>query len=521
MPPNRLDTVLRAALSRGPAKLRSDAELLARFVDSRDQTAFEVLIERHMPGVRAACRGWLRSAADIDDAAQATFLILVQRAGSIREQAALGGWLYRVATNVARRLRRSKKDSQPLPDDVPGGEPAQPDDSLELLAAEVARLPEKYRLPVQLCYFGGLTTAEASDRLGCPKGTVLTRLAWARERLKKSLAGRGLSATLPGAALQAVGRQWMDSTVRAGLGLLAGSSPALVGVSRQTVSLIEGVIRNMVWNKAKYVLLVVALALGGSGFGLHHWVTASDDSRVGRQSQRQEGREAAPKAVAADLGEDKADQQEKKAKAPAEARPGRRREAVIRLPLGTFVKDVEAAPYGSGRITWTYEEDRVLGRIEVSVMGVEVELSTEAEFSLSSNGAIYGLLTGVKLEHVRLPAGEEFAELQPFLGLWSAVEPLFSEMLLDLPFSYRFRLQGDRLVITNFRMLLAGPNPLGKAGGLVAGEGGAVLIGFQALGTAFEGTYAMDDGKEKPAPVRSKIFLKPGDKKMKLPSFRR
>ena len=117
MPPDRLDTVLRAALSRGPANLRSDAELLARFVDSRDQTAFEVLIERHMPGVRAACRGWLRSPADIDDAAQATFLILVQRAASIRERAALGGWLYRVATNVARRLRRSKKDSRPLPPD--------------------------------------------------------------------------------------------------------------------------------------------------------------------------------------------------------------------------------------------------------------------------------------------------------------------------------------------------------------------------------------------------------------------
>jgi hypothetical protein len=157
-------------------------------------------------------------------------------------------------------------------------------------------------------------------------------------------------------------------------------------------------------------------------------------------------------------------------------------------------------------------------------MGVEVELATEAEFSLSSNGTLYGLLTSVKLNHVRLPAGGEFAEIQPYIGLWSVVEPIFSEMLLDLPFSYRFRLHGDRLVITNFRMLLAGPNPLGKAGGLVGGGGDgafAVMAGFQALGTAFEGTYALDDGKEK-APARPKSFLKPGDKKPKgMPNFRR
>ena len=220
------------------------------------------------------------------------------------------------------------------------------------------------------------------------------------------------------------------------------------------------------------------------------------------------------------------DPAEKKAKNAVEARPGRRREAVIRLPVGTFVKDVEAAPYGSGRVTWTYEEDRVLGLIEASVMGFEVELATEAEYSLSSNGTIYGLLTGVKLNHLRLPASEEFSEIQPFVGLWSVVEPLFSEMLVDLPFSYRFRVHGDRLVITNFRILLAGPNPLGKLGGLSFGKPGndawAVVAGFQALGTAFEGTYATDDGKEKPAPVRSKTFGKPGDKKTKsLPGSRR
>src|SRR5262249_45494193 len=156
--------------------------LLARFLDERDESAFEALLLRHTAGVRAVCRGWLRSAADIDDAAQATFLVLVQRAGSIRDRAALGRWLYGVAANVARRLRQRRGRPRPLPPEVPGPEPVAHDDLGELLAEEVSRLPEKYRLPVQLCYAAGLTTAEAARRLGCPKGTVLTRLAWARQR---------------------------------------------------------------------------------------------------------------------------------------------------------------------------------------------------------------------------------------------------------------------------------------------------------------------------------------------------
>jgi hypothetical protein len=175
------------------------------------------------------------------------------------------------------------------------------------------------------------------------------------------------------------------------------------------------------------------------------------------------------------------------------------------LPLGTFSKEVEAAPYGHGRLTWTYEEDRVVGLIEASVMGGEIELATEAEYSLSSNGTIYGIITSVRLNHLRLPDGEEFAELKPFLGLWSAVEPLVNEVLMDMPFSYQFRVQGDRLILSNFRILLAGPNPLGKLGGLVAGEVGVVLVAFQALGVALEGTYTSSEGQEK-APLKKRSY---------------
>jgi RNA polymerase sigma factor (sigma-70 family) len=512
MPPARLDSMLEAAIGFLRLDPRSDAELLARFLDHRDEAAFEALVVRHTPAVRAACRGWLRSPADVDDAAQATFLVLVERARSIRNRAAVGGWLYRVAANVARRLRQQQKTSCPVPEHVPGREPAPYDDLRDLLAEEVARLPEKYRLPVQLCYAAGLTTAEAAQRLGWPKGTVLTRLAWARERLHKCLTRRGLApavlAGLAGTAAPAVSAKWVHVTARAAKGLLAGESPATQGVSERTVSLTEGVVRAMLFDRLKYLVLAALVAVGLAGFGIRHWASASNGP--GNGSEAKEKPSADP--LVGPGG--------KEAAKPDEARPaatGRRREAVIRLPTGTFVKEVDASPYGSGRLTWTYEDERVLGLIEGSVMGVEVELATEAEYSLSSNGTIYGIITSVRLNHLRLPDGEQFAQLKPFVGLWPAVEPLVLEVLIDLPFSYHFRMQGDHLVISNFRMLLSGPNPLGKLGVAALGNNNNnnkealwLIAGCQGLGTAIEGTYTTPDAKEKPASNKRLFFRKPG-----------
>src|SRR3954465_5427264 len=114
MPSARLELVLAAAANGHRRDSRSDADLLTNFLHHQDETAFEVLLVRHTPAVRATCRGWLRSAADIDDATQATFLVVVQRGGSIRNRALLGRWLSRVAANVARRLRGQRRSAQPL-----------------------------------------------------------------------------------------------------------------------------------------------------------------------------------------------------------------------------------------------------------------------------------------------------------------------------------------------------------------------------------------------------------------------
>jgi hypothetical protein len=197
----------------------------------------------------------------------------------------------------------------------------------------------------------------------------------------------------------------------------------------------------------------------------------------------------------------------------AKPAPGRRREAVIKVPAGTFVKDVDAGEYGSGRIKWTFEDDKVFGTIEASVMGVEVELRTEAEFSLSSSGTIYGIVTGFELAHLKFGALGKLDELGAYAKFVKLAEPLVNEMLIDLPFSYQFRLSGDKLTILNYRALLAGPNPLGKLGGLAGGEAFAAVAYFQALGMAVEGTYTAGDPEPRDKAKVKPIVRKPTVKK--------
>jgi hypothetical protein len=258
----------------------------------------------------------------------------------------------------------------------------------------------------------------------------------------------------------------------------------------------------MTWKNLRALAAAAMLATGLIGFVVGQWASADPTG-----PPRKPAAPAATDAVDAALPT----QLPKEAKADdAKPAPGRRREAVIRLPLGTFVKEFEAQPYGSGRVIWEYQEDRVLGRIEASVLGVEVELLTEAEISLSANGTIYGILTAVKVTHVHVPEGQEFAGLKPYAGLWPLVEPLVADLTTDLPFSYQCRVSGDRLSIHNFRMLLAGPNPLGKVA--LAGELDQIrqpLMYFQAIAIAVEGSYTAADAKEKAPPKARPTFKKP------------
>jgi RNA polymerase sigma factor (sigma-70 family) len=216
----------------------SDAELLARFVRAGDQTAFELLVWRHGPMVLGACRRILRDVHLAEDAFQAAFLILARKAGSVRS-ACVAGWLHRVARRVAVRAARPRKRIEPLTAD-PLDRPA-PDAELRVvLDAEIDRLPERFRLPVVLCYLDGRTTEDAARLLGVPRGTVLSRLATARQRHAARLTRRGV--TLPAGGLFGVGwaagetvsAEQVGECVSAAMAFVAGGAGA--GVAFQLAS---------------------------------------------------------------------------------------------------------------------------------------------------------------------------------------------------------------------------------------------------------------------------------------------
>jgi len=184
----------------------SDGSLLERYLtgDEADaQAAFQALVIRHGPMVLGICRHVLAEEHDAEDAFQATFLVLAQKGGSIRNRTVLAGWLHEVAHRIAIKarvgvVRRRSLERQAMAMSPPAIEPDNQDDTAAwnelrpVLHAEVDRLPEKYRLPVILCYLEGKTNEEVAQLLRWPVGTVKGRLSRARDLLRSRLMRKGL-----------------------------------------------------------------------------------------------------------------------------------------------------------------------------------------------------------------------------------------------------------------------------------------------------------------------------------------
>ena len=236
------------------------------------EAAFAALVARHGPMVLGVCRRALADPNDVEDAFQATFLVLVRRARSVRVGDSLGRWLYGVARRVAAkaqaRCERARVRSVPLEREPVASEP--PADRIELLAAldeEVSRLPEKYLAPVVLCDLEGLTHAQAAARLRWPVGTVSGRLSRARDLLRNRLVRRGMAPTAGSmvallateGARAAVSEPLAAATVQAAtrLAMGSGSQAGVASVSASALSLMNAVLRAAVMAKLKVAAAVL------------------------------------------------------------------------------------------------------------------------------------------------------------------------------------------------------------------------------------------------------------------------
>src|SRR5437868_14284770 len=180
------------------AAAETDRALLERFIRDRDESAFEALLSRHGPMVWGVCRGLLSDPHAAEDAFQATFLILVRKAGSVGRRELIANWLYGVAQRVARRARaaaarRHGKEQRATEVTAFGTDDAASAELVRVIHEELDRLPTKYRSPVVLCCLEGKTCEEAASELGWTRGAVRGRLERARGRLRERLVRRGVA----------------------------------------------------------------------------------------------------------------------------------------------------------------------------------------------------------------------------------------------------------------------------------------------------------------------------------------
>jgi RNA polymerase sigma factor (sigma-70 family) len=178
-----------------------DPELLDRYASGRDQAAFAALVERYGALVLGVARRQLADRQRAEDVFQATFLALARSATKLGRRATLANWLYTVALRQARKTRaraarRESVEHAAPPRPQRGGDPLDEITGRELLRAideELARLPDRLRLPVLLCCVQGLSREEAARQLGWSDGSVKGRLERGRGRLAARLAARGLA----------------------------------------------------------------------------------------------------------------------------------------------------------------------------------------------------------------------------------------------------------------------------------------------------------------------------------------
>jgi RNA polymerase sigma factor (sigma-70 family) len=328
---------LERVFRRGSVAALSEGQLLERYVRGGDEAAFAALVARHGPMVLGVCRRVLRDRHDVEDAFQATFLVLVRRAGAIRDGGRVGHWLYGVAHRVAVRARANAARRYAHERTAPGaaeavalaeaeaglGSAPEGRELRGVIDEELARLPEVLRAPVVLCYLDGLTHEEAAGRLGWPVGTVRSRMARARDRLRQRLARRGLSAD--GAAMAValarvpVPDALLDATVGASLTFAtndAAAALASTSVSATAAALARGTLHAMTLSKLTTLgaaAVACALTLGGvqtfavlySGAGAGPGVAQkpADDGDEPKPADRREALSRSVERLQAELAE--------------------------------------------------------------------------------------------------------------------------------------------------------------------------------------------------------------------------
>jgi RNA polymerase sigma factor (sigma-70 family) len=254
----------------------SDAELVLRYARGREENAFAEIARRHGPMVYATCRRLLGEGGAADDAAQAVFMLLARKAGSLSRREALAGWLHGAARLVARehlraarRRRRAEKEAAEMRAARQGEDSPDWESIRGEIDAEIGRLPRHYRDAVLLSCVEGRSEAETARELGVPAGTVKSRVSRGLEKLRERFAQRGrvMGVAALAALLAEHGRVVMPTALAAKVAALgAGAGLAAVaaaeaGATTAVLLMMEGALKAMMMAKLKLAAAVLGAAV--------------------------------------------------------------------------------------------------------------------------------------------------------------------------------------------------------------------------------------------------------------------
>ncbi len=306
---SRLSGSMRTLFAVGSLCGLTDGQLLERFLrgrgDAEAEAAFTALVERHGPMVLGVCRAVLGDRHDAEDACQAAFLVLARRAGTIRRGDSVASWLYGVARRLALRARRDaarRALERRRLERTGSAEPvaAPPAEPWPELYEELDRLPQPFRAAVVLCDLEGHSYEQAAGLLHCPVGTVQSRLARGRQRLRGRLERRGIAPAVAlvgsGATLAArptaaaMSPQLTAAIARSAIGIGAGrtiaaSAPAAVA------AMAGAELRRLVMTRVATTLMMllvaglaatvaIVLAAGGRGEDPKHQADAAAEKKA-------------------------------------------------------------------------------------------------------------------------------------------------------------------------------------------------------------------------------------------------
>ncbi len=290
---------------------KSAKELLDEFRSSGSQEPYEEIVRRYAGMVFGVCLRVTGDKHDAEDATQAVFLSLALQAKTSREITYVGPWLQKVAHRLAldvkkaktRRKRREEKLVEQARYSVTGGggsngngkhflgmngngsaftggnghgmNPADAPGHEELktiLMEELNQLPAKYRMPLVMHYFGGLSREEMAEQLGCNPSTLGVRVHRGKAMLGTRLAKRGIaiSAVMMTVLLEHVVRtmatQPIISTASASAGgLVAGNGMGVALASAKVIGIVQSALRSVSYAKLRYAVIIL-LVIGSAAF---------------------------------------------------------------------------------------------------------------------------------------------------------------------------------------------------------------------------------------------------------------